>query len=60
MILDWLMQLTQSALVLGLAAEFVGLWWADYVATALILSFVAKEGIESYNEARGEENLPGV
>ena len=39
------------ALLSGLLAEyFFGLWWADYLATAVILVFVAKEGVESYRE----------
>ena len=37
------------ALLSGLLAEyFFGFWWADYLAAALILAFVAKEGVESY------------
>lgn len=39
------------ALLAGLLAEyFFGLWWADYLATAVILVFVTREGIESYRE----------
>ena len=39
------------ALLSGLLAEyFLGLWWADYLATAAILVFVAREGVESYRE----------
>ncbi len=39
----------------GLLAEyFVGLWWADYLATGIILSFVAKEAVESYRELHEE------
>jgi divalent metal cation (Fe/Co/Zn/Cd) transporter len=39
----------------GLLAEyFLGLWWADYLATGVILAFVAREAIESYHELRGE------
>jgi divalent metal cation (Fe/Co/Zn/Cd) transporter len=39
------------ALLSGLLAEyFFGLWWADYLATAVILAFVAREGVESYRE----------
>ena len=26
---------------------FLGLWWADYLATAIILAFVAREAVES-------------
>lgn len=41
------------ALLGGLAAEyFLGLWWADYAATGVVLAFVAKEGAESYRELR--------
>lgn len=43
------------ALLGGLLAEyFLGLWWADYLATAVILAFVAREAIESYHELREE------
>lgn len=39
------------ALLGGLLAEyFLGLWWADYLATGVILAFVAKEAVESYQE----------
>ena len=39
------------ALLGGLLAEyFLGLWWADYLATAVILAFVAREAVESYHE----------
>ena len=39
------------ALLGGLLAEFfLGLWWADYLATAFILSFVAREAVESFHE----------
>jgi divalent metal cation (Fe/Co/Zn/Cd) transporter len=39
------------ALLGGLLAEyFLGLWWADYLATAVILAFVAREALESYHE----------
>lgn len=43
-----------SVAVLGglLAEGFFGLWWADYLATALILIFVAREASESYRELR--------
>ena len=44
------------ALLGGLLAEyFFGFWWADYVATAVILVFVAREASESYHELHGEE-----
>jgi len=36
------------ALLGGLLAEhFLGLWWADYLATAVILVLVAREALES-------------
>lgn len=39
------------ALLGGLLAEFfLGLWWVDYVATVLILAFVAKEAINSWRK----------
>jgi divalent metal cation (Fe/Co/Zn/Cd) transporter len=39
------------ALLTGLLAEYLfGLWWADYLATTVILAFVAREGIESYRK----------
>src|SRR5437660_5077068 len=39
------------ALLGGLLAEyFLGLWWADYLATAVILAFVGREAVESYHE----------
>ena len=39
------------ALLAGLLLEYVyGLWWADYVATGIILAFVAREGVESYRK----------
>jgi divalent metal cation (Fe/Co/Zn/Cd) transporter len=45
------------ALLAGLLAEYLlGLWWADYVATAVILAFVAREGAESYRELRDESH----
>lgn len=44
------------ALLGGLLAEYLfGLWWADYLATAVILVFVAREASESYHELREEE-----
>ncbi len=43
------------ALLGGLLAEyFLGLWWADYLATAFILAFVAREAVESYHELHEE------
>jgi divalent metal cation (Fe/Co/Zn/Cd) transporter len=41
------------ALLGGLLAEyFFGFWWADYLATAVILVFVAREATGSYRELR--------
>ncbi len=43
------------ALLGGLLAEsFLGLWWADYLATAFILVFVAREVLESVHEIHEE------
>jgi divalent metal cation (Fe/Co/Zn/Cd) transporter len=43
------------ALLGGLLAEyFLGLWWADYVATGAILAFVAREAVEAYGEMKDE------
>ncbi|MDV3293593.1 MAG: cation transporter [Nitrososphaerales archaeon] len=42
------------ALLGGLALEFfLGLWWADYLATGAVLAFVAREAVESYHELKG-------
>ena len=39
------------ALLGGLLAEYsLGLWWVDYLATGVILAFVAREAAESYYE----------
>ncbi len=47
------------ALLSGLLAEyFLGLWWADYLAAAVILVFVAREATESYREI-GERRPDG-
>ncbi|HMD79077.1 MAG TPA: cation transporter [Nitrososphaerales archaeon] len=44
------------ALLGGLVVEyFTGLWWVDYVATVVILSFVVREAIESYHELHEAE-----
>jgi divalent metal cation (Fe/Co/Zn/Cd) transporter len=44
------------ALLGGLAVEyFSGLWWVDYLATGVILAFVAKEALESYHELHEAE-----
>ena len=46
----FLMSLT---LLGGLLAEsFFGFWWADYLATCVILAFVAEEALESYHGAQ--------
>jgi len=43
------------ALFGGLLAEyFLGNRWADYLATGVILAFVAKEAVESYRELHEE------
>ncbi len=43
------------ALLGGLLTEyFLGFWWADYLATGVILAFVAREAVESYHELREE------
>jgi divalent metal cation (Fe/Co/Zn/Cd) transporter len=45
-----------TALLGGLLAEyFLGFWWADYLATGIILAFVAREAVESYHELHAEE-----
>src|SRR2546425_7094319 len=45
-----------TALLGGLLAEyFLGLWWADYLATGIILAFVAREAVESYHELQEEK-----
>jgi divalent metal cation (Fe/Co/Zn/Cd) transporter len=49
------------ALLGGLLAEyFLGLWWADYLATGIILAFVAREAVESYHELHEEESAAHV
>jgi divalent metal cation (Fe/Co/Zn/Cd) transporter len=48
--------LMATALLGGLLAEYLlGLWWADYLATGIILAFVAREAAESYHELHEEE-----
>lgn len=43
------------ALLIGLSAEYLlGLWWADYAATVVILAFIAREAVESYREIDAE------
>src|SRR6266705_1515418 len=50
-----------AALLGGLLAEyFLGFWWADYLATGVILSFVAREAVESYHELHEEESTAHV
>jgi divalent metal cation (Fe/Co/Zn/Cd) transporter len=45
-----------TALLGGLLAEyFLALWWADYLATGIILALVAREAVESYHELHEEE-----
>src|SRR5713226_3128997 len=45
-----------TALLCGLLAEyFLGFWWADYLATGVILAFVAREAVESYHELHAQE-----
>ena len=45
-----------TALLAGLLAEyFLGFWWADYLATGVILAFVAREAVESYHELHAQE-----
>jgi divalent metal cation (Fe/Co/Zn/Cd) transporter len=47
--------LMSIALLGGLLVEyFLGLWWVDYLATGVILAFVAKEAVESYHELHEE------
>jgi divalent metal cation (Fe/Co/Zn/Cd) transporter len=46
------------ALLGGLVVEyFTGLWWVDYVATGVILSFVLREAVESFNELHEAERF---
>jgi divalent metal cation (Fe/Co/Zn/Cd) transporter len=43
------------ALLGGLIANYLlGIWWVDYIATCIILAFVAKEALESISEVRTE------
>src|SRR2546425_5043091 len=47
-----------TALLGGLLAEyFLGFWWADYLATGVILWFVAREAVGSYRELHEEESV---
>jgi divalent metal cation (Fe/Co/Zn/Cd) transporter len=44
------------ALLVGLLVEyFTGLWWVDYLATGVILAFVVREALESYDELHETE-----
>jgi len=41
----------------GLLVEFFyGFWWADYLATGVILAFVVREALESYHRANADLN----
>ncbi len=43
--------LMSIALLGGLLTEFLfGFWWADYIATVIIVAFIGKEALESYHE----------
>lgn len=43
------------ALLGGLLATYLfGYWWADYLATGVILVFVAREAVEAYRELQEE------
>ncbi len=45
-----------TALLGGLLAEYsLVLWCADYLATGIILAFVAREAVESYHELHAQE-----
>ena len=47
--------LMSTALLIGLLANFLWrLWWVDYVATAVILFFLAREGVEAFHNYRNE------
>ena len=47
------------ALLGGLLVQYVfGLWWADYLATGIILAFVAREATEAYHELKEESHGP--
>jgi len=49
--------LMATALLGGLLAEFFfGIWWVDYLATAIILAFVGKDAIESLGELRNDDH----
>jgi divalent metal cation (Fe/Co/Zn/Cd) transporter len=46
--------LMSVALLVGLLVEyFLGLWWVDYLATAIILAFVSREAVGSFRERHG-------
>ena len=38
-----------------LVEYFLRLWWVDYLATGIILAFVAREAVESYHELHEQE-----
>ena len=43
------------ALLAGLLGLYLfGWWWADYLATGVILAFVAKESVDAYREMKEE------
>ena len=45
-----------TALLGGLLVEyFLGLWWVDYLATGVILAFVAREAVEAYHGRQEHE-----
>jgi divalent metal cation (Fe/Co/Zn/Cd) transporter len=47
------------ALLTGLLAVYLfNLWWVDYLATGVILAFVAKEAVEAYHELHEKEESP--
>ncbi|HVH16626.1 MAG TPA: cation transporter [Candidatus Angelobacter sp.] len=52
--------LMSIALLGGLLGVYLfGLWWVDYLATGIILAFVAKEAIEAFGESRDGQNDSG-
>jgi divalent metal cation (Fe/Co/Zn/Cd) transporter len=45
--------LMSAALLVGLITNFLWrLWWVDYLATVIILFFLAREGVESFHNFR--------
>jgi len=51
--------LLMSLVLLGglLVVYLTGFWWIDIVATAAILAFIGKEGLESFREASEQEHV---